>query len=375
MKDRALQMIVKFVLEPEWEAKFEPNSYGFRPGRRCQDAMQQIWDCIRYREGKTTSEWILDADIKGCFDNIDHSKLLSRIRNFKGVINQWLKSGAIEFEHFYVTKAGTPQGGIISPLLANIALDGMERLFGCENSKGKYNCPSWKAGLDKGISIIRYADDFVAISPTREKIEEYILPKLKNFMAERGLTLNMEKTRIVHRTQGFDFLGFVVQQFTGKTRSVCLVKPSKTAIKRHLSTIKEYLDKNMQATAEDVIKNLNPIIRGWGNYYRYSNAKKTFNYVDYRIWKMLWHWCLRRHKNKGKIWVRKKYFKTLHGRKWIFATDEVTQLMFTASIRVNSKRYAKVKEYNSPFDPSLHQYWNARARGKRQYMNWDPILE
>jgi RNA-directed DNA polymerase len=246
----------------------------------------------------------------------------------------------------------------------------MERLFGCENAKGKYLAPVIRKGDNKGISLIRYADDFVVIAPSQEIILDYVLPRLKAFLAERGLALNEEKTRIVHRTKGVDFLGFVVQQFHPSGKAVCLAKPSRKAVQRHLASIKAILDHSKQATADQIIDALNPIIRGWGNYYRYSNAKETFNYVDYRIWGMLWHWCLRRHANKGKIWIRKKYFRTINGRKWIFATSEDKQLMFTASIHTNSKHYTKVKGYSSPYDPVLRNYWSQRARGEKRNMDW-----
>ena len=306
--DRVMQMLVKMVLEPEWEAKFESHSYGFRPGRRCMDAIWQIWNTIRIIGNRQKSAWTLDADISGCFDNIDHDALLKRIPVFRRIIKRWLRSGIVEFGKYNQTKSGTPQGGIISPLLANIALDGMERLFESENSKGKYMCPSTRHGANKGVNIIRYADDFVATAPTREIIISYVLPTLRNFLRERGLKLNDAKTRIVHREEGFDFLGFHIRQYRSKIRSVCLAKPSKKAIKRYLEQIKGVISNNKQTKADDLISKLNPIIRGWANYYCYSSAKETFNYVDYRIWLMLWQWCLRRHSKKGKQWVRHRYF-------------------------------------------------------------------
>ena len=370
IKDRVMQLIVKMALEPEWEAKFEPNSYGFRPGRRCQDAIRQIWETIKIRKGKITSGWILDADISGCFDNIDHEALLKRIPMFTLTIRRWLKAGVIEFGNYRLTKAGTPQGGIISPILANIALSGMEREFGVENSKGSYVTPANRSGRNKGISLIRYADDFVVCAPSRAIITDYVLPKLKKFLAQRGMVLNKSKTHIIHRDDGFDFLGFNIRQFQNKCRSICLAKPSKNAVKRLLGNIKEILTTNKQAKAEDIIKRLNPIIRGWGNYYRYSNAKETFSYIDYRIWTMLWQWTLRRHNNKGKKWVRYKYFPTINGRNWVFSSKSGINLIFMDSIRVNSTRYAKVKGYNSPYDPDLHQYWLKRTRGNKKYANW-----
>ncbi len=366
--DRVMQMLVKLALEPEWEARFEPNSYGFRAGRRAQDGISQIWTTIKFREGKHTSAWVLDADISKCFDNIDHKFLLQKVPVFRNTIKGWLKAGIIEFGTYHVTKAGTPQGGVISPLLANIALDGMERLFGIESDSGKYKSPASRTGPNKGVSLIRYADDCVVIAPSRERITEYVIPKIRMFLSVRGMQLNEMKTHIVHRRDGFDFLGFLVQQYCGRGRRVCLIKPSKKAVQKHLKNIKKVLSHNKQATAEDIVKRLNPIIRGWGNYYRYSNAKVTFGYVDYRIWQMLWKWCLRRHNNKGKKWVRNKYFGQIGGRNWVFKSDEGHYLFFTASIPI--RKYTKVKGYNSPFDPLLEKYWEKRTRGKVKYSDW-----
>ncbi len=359
VKDRVMQMLVKLALEPEWEARFEPHSQGFRPGRRCMDAIWQIWNSIRVLRTQKKSEWILDADISGCFDNITHEALLKRIPVFRETIRRWLKSGIIEFGKYYQTKTGTPQGRIISPLLANIALDGMERLFGAENSKGNYTKPSSRRGENRRLNLIRYADDFVVIAPSRERIVSYVLPKLRTFLKERGMELNEAKTRIVHRDDGFDFLGFTIRQYYSKARNVCLAKPSKKAVKRHLEHIKTVISKNKQMKADELISKLNPIIRGWVNYYCYSSAKETFNYVDYRIWKMLWQWCLRRHKNRGKQWIRYRYFMNRDKRTWIFGERENNTLLFSRDSRAGV-RYTPVKGYNSPYDAGLHDYWSKR---------------
>jgi len=357
--DRVMQMMVKMVLEPEWEAKFEPNSYGFRPGRRCMDAIWQIWNTIRAISNKQKSAWILDADISGCFDNINHDALLRRIPVFQQTIKKWLKAGIIEFGKYNQTKSGTPQGGIISPLLANIALDGMERIFGAENSKGNRVVPSRRGGANKGINLIRYADDFVVTAPSRKSIIEYILPTLRNFLKDRGMKLNEAKTRIVHRDEGFDFLGFHVRQYNSKIRAVCLAKPSKKAIKRHLEQIKNVIASNKQMKADELITKLNPIIRGWANYYCYSSAKETFNHVDYRTWQMLWRWCLRRHPKKGRQWVRYRYFMKIGKRNWIFGERKENILLFSRSFPAGVK-YIPVKGYNSPHDSSLRDYWEKR---------------
>jgi len=361
IKDRVMQMLVKLALEPEWEARFEPHSHGFRPGRRCMDAIWQIWNSIRAVSGRRKSEWILDADISGCFDNINHDALLKRVPVFRETVRRWLKSGIIEFGKYFQTKSGTPQGGIISPLLANIALDGMERLFGAENSKGNYTVPSNRRGENKGINLIRYADDFVVTAPSREKIISYVLPRLRVFLKERGMKLNEAKTKIVHRNEGFDFLGFNIRQYHSKTRSVCLAKPSKKAVKRHLKHIKTVISRNKQMNADELISKLNPIIRGWANYYCYSSAKEMFNYIDYRIWQMLWQWSLRRHRreNKGKQWIRRRYFMDIGNRKWIFGERKENVLLFCRSFRAGV-RYTPVKGYSSPYDSNLHDYWHKR---------------
>jgi len=359
VKDRVMQMLVKLALEPEWEARFESHSYGFRPGRRCMDAIWQIWNSIRAFRNFQKSKWILDADISGCFDNINHEELLKRVPVFRETVRRWLKSGIIEFGKYFQTKSGTPQGGIISPLLANIALDGMERLFGAENSNGNYSRPTDRCGKNKRLNLIRYADDFVVTAPSRERIVSYVLPKLRTFLKERGMELNEAKTKIVHRDDGFDFLGFTLRQYNSKTRSVCLAKPSKKAVKHHLEHIKVVISQNKQMKADELISKLNPIIRGWANYYCYSSAKETFNYIDYRIWKMLWQWCLRRHKDKGKRWIKHRYFMNIGKRTWIFGERKENVLLFSRAFRAGV-RYAPVKGYSSPYDPKLHNYWQKR---------------
>jgi RNA-directed DNA polymerase len=351
IKDRIMQAIVKAVLEPEWEARFEANSYGFRPGRNCMDAITQIHTTLN-QEG--CSSWILDADISGCFDNIAHKPLLARIPVFDTVVRRWLKAGVVELGRHVNTEMGTPQGGVISPLLANIALDGMERLFGCETPDGRPIPPAKRKGKSKGISLIRYADDFVVVAPTREALETYVIPRLKQFLAERGLALNEAKTRIVHRSEGFNFLGFTIRRF-GRT---LLTRPQKERVQRHLRSIKRILDANKQVTIEQIVKMLNPVIRGWANYYRHSAAKRTYDYVAHRYWQMLWQWAKRRHPNKPSKWVKRRYFKKVWTRDWVFGTAYAT-LLNPAATPIT--RYVKVSGCNSPYDPTLRDYWAERT--------------
>jgi RNA-directed DNA polymerase len=311
VRDRVMQAIVKMALEPEWEHRFEVNSYGFRPGRRTMDAVSAIHHTIASRG---SSEWVLDADISGCFDNIDHEAMLKRLPVFTTILRRWLKAGVVEFGTYRETEAGTPQGGIISPLLANVALDGLERIFGAYNAKDRYQRPAVRSSMDKGISLIRYADDFVVTAPSRERLEQYVLPAVDTFLKKRGLTLNQGKTRIVHVTDGFDFLGFTIRQYGEKT----LTKPQKEKTLSHLRQIRDILVKNRTATSGNIVNLLNPIIRGWSNYYRYGSSTQTFSYADHRLWQMLWKWSCRRHRKKSCQWIRQRYFTRVGQREWVF---------------------------------------------------------
>ena len=251
MKDRVMQTIVRMALEPEWESRFEANSFGFRPGRCTMDAICAIHSALR-RKG--SSQWILDADISKCFDRIDHNALLKKLPVFTRTIRRWLKAGIVTFGKWQANETGAPQGGPLSPLLMNIVLDGMERLFGCENSRGNRVCASAKTGLDKGITLVRYADDFVIIAPTKERLESYVLPKMQSFLQECGLELSQKKTRIVHLSERFDFLGFTFVRQGGRV----LTKPSKKAVKAHLEAIKEYLRSHLAVPTLQVVKETHP---------------------------------------------------------------------------------------------------------------------
>ena len=207
--------------------------------------------------------------------------------------------------------------------------------------------------------VVRYADDFVVIAPSREILTDYVIPRLRVFLKERGLALSGAKTRIVHREEGFDFLGFHVQQFVGKYNKMCTVWPSKNNVKRLLGEMKEVLMKNKQATQVDVSNTLNPKMRGWANYFRYCHAKETFNHVDFRVFRMLWWWARRRHKkeNKSTGWVKDKYFHVVGNRKWTFADKPDHALFYASAMKCSMRSYAKVKGDASPFDPSLNDYW------------------
>ncbi len=350
VKDRVMQAMVKAALEPEWEARFETNSYGFRPGRSTMDAITAIHTTLNQQGA---SRWILDADIKGCFDNIEHTALLKRVPVFAVVIRRWLKAGVVELGHYSDTEAGTPQGGVISPLLANIALDGMERLFGAETPEGKLVPPAKRKHPNTGISLTRYADDFVVTAPTREVLETYVQPRIIAFLAERGLRLSEAKTRVVHITEGFNFLGFRIRRF----KRTLLSTPQKEKVHKHLRAIKAYLDTHQQVPAGQIVHDLNPVIRGWTSYYRHCAAKETFNKVRHRQWQMLWRWAKRRHPNKGSRWVKGRYFH--NDGNWTFA-DGNAELVKPTSVPIT--RYTKVSGRNSPYDPRLRSYWQERTK-------------
>jgi RNA-directed DNA polymerase len=357
VKDRVMQAVVKLALEPEWEPRFEANSYGFRPGRCTMDAIEAIYNHLAKRG---SSRWILDADITGCFDNIAHGPLLAKLPTFTRTIEGWLKAGAVELGNWRENEAGTPQGGIISPLLANIALDGLERLFDDKTRTGNYIRPSQKKGDNRGVSLIRYADDFLAFAPSKEALEKHVIPKVENFLATRGLSLNREKTRIVSLDEGFSFLGFEIREFRdGKL----IIRPEKAKVLAHLRRIKAYLGANKQVPAGVVVRDLAPVIRGWSGYYRHACSAHSFGYADNRVWLMLWQWAKRRHPNKGGRWVAARYFQPTRTRAWNFVSAAVSgasQLPRHSEAKII--RHKKVKGTMSPMDPDARVYWAERRR-------------
>jgi RNA-directed DNA polymerase len=378
INDRVVQGIVKTAIEPQFEATFEPNSYGFRPAHSTHDAIGDIYNSIGRKK-----KWILDADIKGCFtplrsvtsyDNIDHNHLLNQIdgKTAKSTVKQWLKAGIMENQEFQPSDIGTPQGGIISPLLANIALDGMESYLYNKLKERGYKVSELRRGA---ISIIRYADDFVVMHENKAVIEES-KTIIAEWLKQRGLELSEEKTRIVHSTDGFDFLGFNIRHYENETKGYrakkfankqgfkVLIKPSKKSIKTHSCKIKEVLKQMKSYPQEEVIKRLNPIIKGWTNYFRIGVSKDTFKKLDHLMWQKLWAWSKRRHPTKGKRWIANKYFHTIGKRKWYFATkkdgqiDQILLKYFDTKIQ----RHIKVQKGKSFYDGD-EIYWAKRLRG------------
>lgn len=353
LRDRAMQALYLLALQPIAETKADHNSYGFRPERACRDAAAQ---CFAALVSKNSAQWVLDADISGCFDNINHDWLLTNIPMDKAVLRKWLKCGFVEKGNWFPTQAGTPQGGIISSTLANMALDGIEielaTHFGTKTSKKR-----WKGK----VNFIRYADDFIITGVTKETLEQAKLI-LGDFLKGRGLSLSEEKTRIVHIDEGFDFLGWNIRKYGGKL----LIKPAKKNVRAFLRKIRRIIKENHAAKQENVIRLLNPMIRGWANYHQNQVAKETFSKVDHFIWKMLWQWACRRHPNKPRRWIKDRYFRSEGLRNWVFGTlvktedGDVKMVKLVNASDTPIRRHIKIKAEAHPFNPAWEEYFENR---------------
>lgn len=346
MTDRAMQALYLLALAPIAETTGDPNSYGFRIERSTADAMGQLFICL---SKKVSAEWVLEADIKGCFDHINHDWLIVNVPTDKTILRKWLKAGVIHKGQLQATDAGTPQGGIISPTLANMVLDGLE-------SQLKQHLGVTKAKKLK-INVVRYADDFVITGNSKEMLESEIRPWVEKFLALRGLQLSLEKTRVVHIDKGFDFLGWNFRKYEGKL----LIKPSKKNVKAFYRKVKDVISTNKTAKQEDLIQRLNPILRGWAMYHQPVVAKKAFSRMDNSVFHALWRWAKRRHPNKSLEWVRRDYFQPHEGRSWVFATmamrtdgtKAIAPLYSIASTAI--ERHRKVSGEYNPFDPSMEE--------------------
>jgi RNA-directed DNA polymerase len=362
--DRGLQAMVKNALEPSWEARFEGSSYGFRPGRGCHDALQQIFFIAK---GVCRKRWVLDADIKGAFDNISHEHLLKQLEGFpqRDLIHQWLKAGYMEMGSYHPTEAGTGyplgEGGVASPLLANIALHGMEEALGI-----RYDC---KGHNQSDRALVRYADDFVVFCKTEG--DAYTVKELlTGWLKERGLVFSEEKTRIVHLSEGLDFLSVNVRQHEAKNRKsgrVLLMRPSREAVKRRIDGLKDVW-RSLQGVHHDVVcKKLNPIVKGWANYHRKFVASRTFHALDGWMYRKALSHLRRNHPGKTLKWFAKKgYLGRLHPTRadnYVYGDkSKDTYLLKFSWFPI--ERHIKVKGTNSPDDPDLREYWERRRLDK-----------
>jgi RNA-directed DNA polymerase len=362
MKDRAMQALYLLALAPVAETLADKNSYGFRPERSTADAIDQSFKLL---SKKSDPVWILEGDIQGCFDNISHEWMLENIPTDTEVLRKWLKAGFVERRTLFPTEAGTPQGGIISPTLANMTLDGLEPLlkdvFRKRMSGGKFHCPK--------VNLVRYADDFIITGATKDALEKEVQPLVERFLNERGLRLSPHKTRITHVNEGFDFLGQNLRKFKGKL----LIKPSKKNTQVFLEKVRTILQANRTANQENLIRLLNPVLRGWLNYHRHIVAAATFQKVEYVLWQALWRWAKRRHPHKSARWVAGKYWHHIGMRNWVFAADtgERTldgnpvwrRLVYPTDTKI--QRHRKIKGDANPFDSRWRPYFAERKFFKK----------
>jgi len=351
---RAMQALHLLALEPVAETKADKNAYGFRPKRSTADAIAQ---CFIALAKKGSSTWILEGDIRACFDSLSGTWLQDNIPMDKILLTKWLRAGYIEEKTLHSTFDGVPQGAVISPCILVLALSGLEEAIKSVTSTRN----------DK-VHMISYADDFVITGASKEVLENKVMPVLVSFLKERGLELSQAKTKITHIDDGFDFLGFNVRKYKGKL----LIKPSKKNIKSFLDEIRKTIKSNATATAENLLYQLNPKIRGWANYFSHVVTKETFAYVDTSIFQAILQWVKRRHPNKSFKWMRKKYYRTQELRNWIFSTSIVNEkgkssfLDLFSIARVPVRRHVKIRAEATPYDPQFTEYFLRRKLLRRK---------
>ncbi len=357
MLDRAMQALHLLGLEPVAETTSDPNSYGFRRNRSTADAMGQIFVCT---SRKASAQWVLEADIEGCFDHINHEWLVRHVPMNKTILRKWLKAGVVHQGRLSPTEEGTPQGGIISPTLANMALNGLEGGL-IEHLGARFGRSKIK-GLK--VNVIRYADDFVVTGSSRELLESEIRPWIEAFLAQRGLRLSLEKTKVVYMDEGFDFLGWNFRKYKGKL----LIKPSKKNVKAFYSKVRGILKTHISVKQEDLIAKLNPVLRGWAQYHQPVVAKEAFSRMDGLIYWRLMRWSRRRHPNKSRSWCKSRYWQRIKERDEFAATvraeggSRTWKLLKLADTEI--VRHEKIKGEYNPFDPAWEVY-GEKLRTKR----------
>ena len=356
MMDRAMQALYLLALDPVAETTADKNSYGFRQQRSCADAIQQCFNVLT----NASTQWILEGDIRSCFDRISHDWLVAHVPMDRVILQKWLKSGYMDKHVFHETTEGTPQGGIASPALANMALDGLERVL-----KEKYPSRALKSLGNKNPSVnfIRYADDFIVTGRSKDLLEREVKPLIEQFLRERGLELSPTKTVITHVKTGFDFLGQNVRRYPdGKRR----IKPSKKNVKAFLDDIRRTIKAALGSPAAGLIKQLNPKIRGWANYHRHTMNKSTFARVDHEIFFSLWRWARRRHPGKPARWCKQKYFAQHSGQNWSFFGEtrsddgQPSKIWLLRASSTPIKRHTKIQGDANPYDPAYETYFEKR---------------
>ncbi len=350
MLDRAMQALYKLALAPVAETTADGNSYGFRESRSCADAIQAGFNALNKPD---SAKWVLEADIAGCFDNISLKWLLDNIPMDKTILRMWLKAGYVENGITYPSRKGTPQGGIISPTFANMTLDGLEEVV--RRAVPRRN----------RVNFIRYADDFIVTGKSKRLLEEKVKPAVIKFLAERGLTLSEEKTKLTHIKNGFTFLG---QTFRKRGRKLH-IKPSKEGVLALIQKVGTIITKHVSAPMPALTKKLNQTLRGWVNYHRHVVAGVAFNRIDTYVFEQLWRMLRRRHQNKSKGWLFHKYW-TASGRKHIFAVkvktkkkvEKIYQVIKASSIEI--RRFIKIKAAANPYMPEFGRYFWQRRNNK-----------
>ena len=351
MRDRAQQALHLLALDPVLESMSDPNSYGFRKNRSTADAMSQIF--IKMSQ-KVSAQWVLDADIEGFFDNISQTWMLDHIRMDESMLRKWLESGVVERGQLVATTAGTPQGGIISPALANWTLNGLESGL-MAHLGAKWG--TWRIWRLK-VGVIRYADDFIVTGASKELLETEVRPWIEAFLAERGLRLSVAKTKIVHIDQGFDFLGWNFRKYSGKL----LIKPSKKNVQAFYEKLKKVISENLGAKQENLIRLLNPMLRGWAQYHSPVVAKEAFSRMESLLFWRLMRWAKRRHPTKKVNWIARKYWRSVKDRNWVFAAPVTTKEGGKKMLELYSlsstpiERHKKVRGAYHPYDPQWEMY-------------------
>lgn len=347
-KDRAMQALYLLCLDPVSESILDNTSFGFRKYRSSKDSCGHLFNCL---STKNSAQFILEGDIKGCFDNIAHNWLQENVLMDKNILRQFLKSGFVFNKSLFETKAGTPQGGIISPTLANITLNGLAKMLREKYWSNSVGTIDRRYNKEK-VNITVYADDFVVTAKRRETLEE-IKVMIEGFLKARGLELSTEKTVITHITKGFDFLGWNFRKYNNKL----IIKPSTKSLKNITNKIRDVIKKNLMQEQDILIIQLNQVIRGWCNYHRHICAKKSFQTLDSKIFRYLWTWAKRRHPMKSKTWRKNKYFTKSDSRDWIFESENA-RLLFASDFKI--KRHVMIKVNANPYLKEYEQYYSKK---------------
>ena len=353
MRDRARHALHLLALDPVAETLADPNSYGFRKERSTADAIAQ---CFNTLAKKGSPQWVFEGDIKGCFEGIDHNWLMAHIPMDRGILRKWLKAGYVDRHVLYPTNAGTPQGGIISPALANMTLNGLGRAL-----REKFS-PTERAKRSSKVSLVLYADDFIITGSTKELLVDEVKPLVESFLQERGLGLSQTKTRITHISDGFDFLGQNIRKYSGKL----LIKPSTRSVQVLMAKVRAVVKGSLHLSAGNLVKRLNPIIRGWANYHQHVVSKETFGKVDTHIFRLIWRWSKRKHPAKSAAWRRKKYFRAVGTRNWVFTGAVSGQHQEQKTVHLCKaqatpiKRHIKIRGQANPYDPDWEGYFEER---------------